>query len=101
MEQTLLFTEAGFDISMEKPIGTDALDLLKHTSIGGNGTVYGHLDTEEHVKNLVNPTMISLRKNGSLLGMGVFCNLQVMVNQNPFNCFYVRYFSASPEIRGK
>ncbi|HSV87735.1 MAG TPA: GNAT family N-acetyltransferase, partial [Bacteroidales bacterium] len=80
---------------------TDALDLLKHTSIGGNGTVYGHLDTEEHVKNLVNPTMISLRKNGSLLGMGVFCNLQVMVNQNPFNCFYVRYFSASPEIRGK
>jgi hypothetical protein len=101
MEKNLLFAEAGFEISMEKPIGTDAVELLKQTSIGGNGPVYRHLDTEEHVKNLVNPAMISLRKSGNLLGMGVFCNLQVKVLQNPFNCFYVRYFSASPEIRGK
>jgi len=101
MEKTLLFSEAGFEVSMEKPIGTDAIELLKQTSIGDNGPVYRHLDTEDHVKNLVNPAMIALRKNGNLLGMGIFCNVQVQVLQKHFNCFYVRYFAASPEIRGK
>jgi len=101
VQKKLLFSEGEFDISFERPVGNDAINLLKANSIGNQGPVYRHLDTEEHVKNLVNPTLISLRKKDSLVGMGVFCNLEVKVDNNPYNCFYIRYFSAAPEIRGQ
>ena len=100
-QRRLLFNEGDFDILLEKPISADAIRLLKHNAIGSGGPVYRHLDTEDHVKHLVNPTLISLRRQGVLMGMGVFCNVSVKVQKQPYNCFYVRYFSAAPEIRGQ
>jgi hypothetical protein len=97
----LLYTEDGYAVYRQPGITPEAITLLKQTEIGSQGPVYAHLDTEEHLKYLSNPSLFSLEKGQELLGMAVFCNVQVSLRQLPLNCHYIRYFSASPEIRGK
>lgn len=36
-----------------------------------------------------------------MLGIGVFCQVEGKVRQQAFNCYYIRYFSASQTIRGQ
>lgn len=97
----LLYAEESYSVYRQKGITPEALGLLKQTRIGSQGPVYAHLDTEEHLKYLSNPSLFSLEKDQKLMGMAVFCNVQVSLRQVPMNCHYIRYFSASPEIRGK
>ena len=97
----MLYADEGYEIYRQPGITTEAINQLKQTEIGSQGPVYAHLDTEDHMLHLSNPSLFSLEKEQRLMGMAVFCNVQVWVRQNPFNCHYIRYFSASPEIRGK
>ena len=100
MKKELLMTEDGYEIYREAGVPQSALDLLLENSIGSAGLVYEHLNTPEHVSQLSNPTTISLQKSGRMLGIGIFCQVEVKVRQHAYNCYYVRYFSASQSIRG-
>ncbi|MEE4176676.1 MAG: GNAT family N-acetyltransferase [Bacteroides sp.] len=97
----LLYSEEEYAVYREPGVTPEAVELLRQTEIGSQGAVYAHLDTEEHIRYLSNPTLFSLQKDQKLLGMAVFCNATVLLRQIPINCYYIRYFSASSEIRGK
>ncbi len=101
MKKELLMTEDGYEIYREEGVPKEAVDLLLENSIGSGGLIYEHLNTAEHVSHLSNPTTISLQKNGIMLGIGVFCQVEVKVGQHAYNCYYIRYFSASQSIRGQ
>jgi RimJ/RimL family protein N-acetyltransferase len=42
-----------------------------------------------------------VEENNKILGTVVFCNVRVRCGAAYYNCYYVRYFAASKEIRGK
>lgn len=97
----LLYSEGDYKVYREPGVNPEAIEFLLHTEIGSTGPVYAHLDKEEHIMHLSNPTLFSLKKDKKLLGMAVFCNVTVLLRQIPITCHYIRYFSASGEIRGK
>ena len=101
MGKTLLFKDEDFSIWRQDGVPQDALEFLDKIAWGSEGAVYEHKNTAEHAKHIPNPSIIYLTQEEKIVGTAVFCNTQVGAAQHEFNCFYIRYFAAAPEIRGK
>lgn len=68
----------------EKP-SEKTVELLKKTTLGSNGALYQHLNTEERIKSLDSPLYITLERNEKVLGNVTLC-------RRSDHC-YVRYFA--------
>lgn len=96
-----LFREEPYSIRRHGGIPPAALDFLDSIAWGNEGAVYAHMNTEEHIGQLHNPSLISIHEEEAIRGTAVFSNTPVTVDGRPFNCHYIRYFASSPLIRGK
>ncbi len=101
MEKKLLLQEGHYSIWRHDRIPTDALSFLDSIAWGNDGAVYEHKNTEEHIHLLFQPTLIAIHEDDKIQGTAVFCNTLVTAGQSLYNCYYIRYFASSKEIRGK
>lgn len=101
MEKEVLFKEGKYSIEKHPEITEEALAFLDSIAWGSEGAVFEHKNTEEHIRLLHQPTLLTIREGGTIRGTAVFCNTPVSVNGAQYNCFYIRYFASSKAIRGK
>lgn len=101
MNEQILFEEAPYSIRKYKGIPGKAFDFLERIAWGNEGAVYEHINTSEHAALIHQPMLFAIQEGNKILGTAVFCNTPVSVGDSLFNCYYVRYFAASKEIRGK
>jgi RimJ/RimL family protein N-acetyltransferase len=101
MHKTLLHTENEYTIWRHEGIPEEALEFLDRIAWGNDGAVYEHKNTEEHIRLLHRPTLVAIHEHDKIQGTAVFCNTPVTVGAAAFNCYYIRYFASSKEIRGK
>lgn len=101
MNKKLILQEGEYSIWRHEGIPDEALAFLDHIAWGNDGAVYEHKNTEEHIRLLHRPTMMAIHEFDKIQGTAVFCNTAVSVGIAQFNCYYIRYFASSKEIRGK
>lgn len=101
MKKEILFTDGNYTIQKQPGVPEDALLFLDSISWGNEGAIYEHKDTQEHIKYLHNPMMITINEGDAIRGTAAFCNTNITTKGTDLNCFYIRYFASSKEIRGK
>ena len=101
MEKKLLLQDGDYSIWRHNGIPDDALIFLDSIAWGNDGAVYEHKNTETHIRLLHQPTLMAINEKEKIQGTAVFCNTPVSVGTSIFNCYYIRYFAASNEIKGK
>ncbi|MCB9080354.1 MAG: GNAT family N-acetyltransferase [Lewinellaceae bacterium] len=101
MKKSLLYSEGDYAIWRHEGIPDEALAFLDRIAWGNDGAVYEHKNTEEHIRLLHQPTLIAIHETDKIQGTAVFCNTPVTVGALSLNCYYIRYFASSREIRGK
>lgn len=101
MNKKLILQEGEYSIWRHEGIPNEALAFLDRIAWGNDGAVYEHKNTEAHIRLLHNPTLMAINEYDKIQGTAVFCNTAVSVGAEQFNCFYIRYFASSKEIRGK
>lgn len=101
MSSEVIYTEAAYAIHRRNGLTDDARRVLENAPLGTEGVVYEHLNREEHIKHLHNPVLLTIQEGNNILGTAVFCQTDVHAGPRTYNAYYVRYFAASPEIRGK
>lgn len=101
MEKKLLFQEGDYSIWRHYGIPEEAIKFLDSIAWGNDGAVYEHKNTEEHIHLLYQPTLVAIHDNAKIQGTAVFCNTPVTAGNQQYNCYYIRYFASSKEIRGK
>jgi L-amino acid N-acyltransferase YncA len=101
MKEEILFQEGPYSIRRFRGIPEAAVQFLDRIAWGNEGAVYEHKNTSEHIPLIPDPMLLAIYEGENVLGTAVFCHTTVMAAEKPFNCYYVRYFAASPEIRGK
>ena len=58
---------------LNKEPSKGVIDLLKKTTLGSNGALYQHLNTEARILELDNPLYLTLERNDKVLGNATFC----------------------------
>jgi RimJ/RimL family protein N-acetyltransferase len=101
MNKKLLLTEDEYTIWRHEGIPDEALEFLDRIAWGNDGAVYEHKNTEEHIRLLHRPTLMAVHEHDKIQGTAVFCNTPITVGAAQYNCYYIRYFASSKEIRGK
>jgi hypothetical protein len=101
MTKQLLFAEGDYKIWKEQGISPEAFSFLDNMHWGNEGAVYEHKNTKEHIQLIPNPTLLSVTENDKILMTAVFCNTPVSSKHTSYSCYYIRYFAASREVRGK
>ncbi len=101
VSEELILQEGELSVWRYRGILPEIADFLSGVSWGTEGAVYEHKDIEEHIRFLNNPTLLAVRENGKIVGTVVFCNAMMRSGSARYNYYYVRYFAASREIRGK
>lgn len=101
MEKRLLLEEGKYKVWRHNGVPNEVIHFLDEVAWGTEGAVYEHKNTEDMVRHLHNPTLMTLHKDQELFGTAAFCNLPVSVGSKNYNCYFVRYFAASPKIKGK
>ena len=101
MSSEVIYREGEYSIHRRNGLTDDARYVLEHAPLGTEGVVYEHLSRDEHIEHLHNPVLLSIQEGDKVLGTAVFCQTDVNVGPRVFNAYYVRYFAASGEIRGK
>ena len=101
MNKKLITKEDPYTIWRYEGIPNEAINFLESIAWGNEGAVYEHKNTEHQISHLHQPALMAIKENDKIQGTAVFCNTPVAVGQAVFNCYYVRYFASSKEIRGK
>jgi len=101
MSSEVIYTEGGYSIHRRNGLTDEARYVLENAPLGTEGVVYEHLNRDEHIEHLHNPVLLSIQEGDRILGTAVFCQTEVSAGQRIYNAYYVRYFAASGEIRGK
>jgi RimJ/RimL family protein N-acetyltransferase len=101
MNKKLLYREGEYSIWRHEGIPNEALEFWDRIAWGNDGAVYEHKNTEQHIRLLHRPTLMAINRRDRIQGTAVFCNTGVTVGTARFNCYYIRYFASSKEIRGK
>jgi RimJ/RimL family protein N-acetyltransferase len=97
----LILQEGEYAVWKYKGMFPEVAEFLSDVSWGTEGAVYEHKNTEEHIRFLSKPTLLTIRENSKIVGTVVFCNAPMRSGSSMYNYYYVRYFAASKEVRGK
>jgi RimJ/RimL family protein N-acetyltransferase len=101
MEKRLLQQDETYGIWRYDHIPDEVVQFLDSVSWGNEGAVYEHEKTEEHIRQLHQPTLLTVQQGDEVLATAIFCHTPVWVGTEQINSFYIRYFAASPKIKGK
>lgn len=100
-EGQLLVRVGDYQIRKYLGIPNTAINFLEEISWGSEGAVYVNNKTSQHIREVYNPVLMTVQQGKKILSTAVFCNVTVSLGAKTFNCFYVKYFASSKEIRGK
>ena len=70
---------------LRKEPSKEVVELLGNTTLGSNGALYQHLNTEERINNLDDPLHLTLQRHEKVLGNVTFCRRNGQ--------WYIRYFA--------
>lgn len=101
MNRKLLFTDPPFSIWRQPGVPPEAIEFLKHVVIGSAGVLYEHRTATKIIPHLPGPSILYATENDEIVATVVFCRNEITVAGRPFQSEYVRYFAASPKIRGR
>lgn len=76
------------------------IDLLLHTEIGTEGTLYQLLDTPVKIHRLQHPHFFYLERNEKALGNVTVCERKVWLESDQVQAFYVRYVAFQKKFQG-
>ena len=96
----MVAAEAGLTLSKEQGIPPEVVAFLESVTWGTEGALYEHLDTAAHIRRLSDPYLILLRKNGEIAATAIFSRRTGRIGTLELPFYFVRYFAASPIIRG-
>lgn len=100
-EQELILNEGDLSVWRYRGLSTEVTDFLADVAWGTEGAVIEHRNTGERVAYITNPTLVAVKKDAEILATAVFCNGVMRSGPYSYNYYYVRYFAASRQIRGK
>lgn len=101
MEKKLLLQENEYSIWRYNGIPEDVLSIFAQTNWGSAGAVYERKNSNELIRLLKQPTLLTVQQGEEIQGTAVFCQTTPTVLGKPFRCFIIRYFAATPAIQGK
>ena len=97
----LILQEGELSVWKYKGLLPEVTDFLADVAWGTEGAVIEHRNTDERVAYISNPILLAVRKGEEILATAVFCNGVMRSGPYSYNYYYVRYFAASRQIRGK
>jgi GNAT superfamily N-acetyltransferase len=101
MKTEVIYQEDDLLIKRHEGIPEAAMNFLDEIAWGTEGALYEHKNTREHAQQIPRPTLLALYRGEQVLATVLFANTPVWVQGQEFNCYYIRYFAASPSIRGQ
>ncbi len=101
MEKRLLQQDEIYGIWRYDHIPEKVVQFLDSVSWGNEGAVYEHKKTEEHIRQLHQPALLTVQHGEEVLATAIFCHTPVWTGSEQINSYYIRYFAASPLIKGK
>jgi len=96
----VIYTEAPYYITLESVPTEEMFQLLENTTWGTGKTVYKHFGDREHFLHIQSPKIFTVRENGALRAFTVFVHRNLPLLSGGSDAYYIRYFCASPEIKG-
>lgn len=99
--QETLMNEDSYAIVQFDGLPKEIITFLKEINWGAEGAIYQNMDTEKIFSAIPDPFLIAIIEGDIILATGVFCRTEVAVKDEKFPCFYIRFFAASPSIKGK
>lgn len=96
----MVAAEAGLTLSKEQGIPPEVVAFLESVTWGTDGALYEHLDTADHIRRLADPYLLLLRKEGEIAMTAIFSRRIGRTGHLELPFYFVRYFAASPIIRG-
>lgn len=101
MARTLLFAESGCTVWEETRVTADMVDLLEHTIWGSGDVQYKHFLSDQRIAQIPHPRFFTVRIEEELMIVIIFCRRQL--RNRTFACqgYYIRFFAASPKVKGK
>ncbi|MEY4134866.1 MAG: hypothetical protein ACOYOO_10540 [Saprospiraceae bacterium] len=96
----VIYTEAPYEITLESDPTEEMFDLLEATNWGTGKTVYQHFNSKAHFLHIASPKIFAVREAGALRAFTVFVHRQLPMVNNGSDAYYIRFFCATPEIKG-
>lgn len=100
MNKEILLREGPHTIVRYQGLPTHVVDFWKRIAWGTEGAIYQNLKVEEHIKLIVNPSLMAIEQEDELQATALFSNVQVLSGPEVYNCHYIRYFATNPAVRG-
>jgi hypothetical protein len=93
--------EGPFKIWIEKGVPDEIVEFLNSVRFGTEGAIYEHLYTEDRVANLHDPYLCYATEGDKLVACIVVERMLTEQKGIPVQSFYIRYFAANPEYKGR
>jgi RimJ/RimL family protein N-acetyltransferase len=90
-----------YEVKKYTGIPPEAIDFLERISWGSEGAVYVNMNMKNHIHELYNPVLIAILEKEKIQGTTAFCHTDIKVVDKSYNCYYIKYFAAAKEVRGK
>jgi RimJ/RimL family protein N-acetyltransferase len=101
MHRELVLQENELTIWKYHGIPETGIAFFESTNWGSSGMVYERKNSNELIRLLKDPYLYAIEQDNTIVGTAVFCHTQPRVNNQPYNCYIIRYFAASAAIQGK
>lgn len=100
-ETQIMVLDDTFTLYRTEELTDEIVDFLENTAFGTKDNLYRHYYIREFVNNTPGTDFYFARKNGKeLVAMVAFCR-RTFVGEKPYEGSYLRYFAASPSVRGQ
>ena len=98
----LITEQAPYQIWVQEGIPPFIVDFLKTVRLGTDGAVYRHYDTEDRIAHLKAPYVAYATEGDRFVACMVMSRIETWQGPDlPLESYYIRYFSAHPDYRGK
>lgn len=98
---TVLLGSKNYQVKKYEGIPPEAIQFLESISWGSEGAVYVNMNMKNHIHELYNPVLIAILEEENIKGTTAFCHTAIKVLDKSYNCFYIKYFAAAKEVKGK
>jgi RimJ/RimL family protein N-acetyltransferase len=97
----LIAEQDTYQIWVESGIPPFIVNFLKTVRLGTDGAVYRHYDTEDRIAHLTRPYVAYATEGDKFVACMVMSRIETRQGEQSLDSYYIRYFSAHPDYRGK
>lgn len=99
--RTLIAEQDTYQIWVEVGIPEFIVEFLKTVRLGTDGAVYRHYDTEDRIRHIEQPYVAYATEGDCFVACMVMSRIPTFQGDQLLDSYYIRYFSAHPDYRGK